>query len=164
MMINYRREHAPDQFILVVQVYRLESPFWYTRNDVLFFKYSDLRATNTKPNPSTLSPSATSPSVPTVKGCQSWNYKGSCSCDSSSGSYTSNHLCRVFKSTEHPMLHCPKPGPKPKMLIPGLQRLDTQSIGLSQCTDLKRTRTQARNHDKMRCLNMNLFRPIYRVR
>ena len=75
-----------------------------------FFKHSDLRSTHSKnlnsssPSP----PSGSSPQDLAAKGCQAWNYKGTCSCDSSASNYASHHLCRVCKSSEHPMLHCPK--------------------------------------------------------
>ena len=68
-----------------------------------------------------------------VQSFQSWSYKCSCSCDSSARNYTLNHLCRFCKFSGHPMLHCPKR----KMPISGLQWLDIQSVGLSQCTDLE---------------------------
>ena len=85
-----------------------------------FFKRSDLRSTTSKnPNSSASSSSSfgSSSHEPTAKGCQAWNYKGSCSCDSTAGNYASHHLCRVCKSSEHPMLHCPKR----KMPIPNQQ-------------------------------------------
>lgn len=40
-------------------------------------------------------------------------------------------MCRVCKSSEHLMLHCPKP----KMPIPNQQWLDSQTIGLAVYTD-----------------------------
>ena len=60
-----------------------------------FFKHSDLRSTHSKnlnsssPSP----PSGSSPHELTAKGCQVWNYKGTCSCDSTASNYASHHLC-----------------------------------------------------------------------
>ena len=85
-----------------------------------FFKHSDLRLTPSKNLNSLASSSSSSGSSSqelTAKGCQVWNYKGSCSCDSTAGNYASHHLCWVCKSSEHPMLHCPKR----KMPIPNQQ-------------------------------------------
>lgn len=85
-----------------------------------FFKHSDLRSNHSKNLNSSVSSSpssGSSPQEPTAKGCQAWNYKGSCSCDSTASNYASHHLCRVCKSSEHPMLHCPKR----KMPIPNQQ-------------------------------------------
>lgn len=84
------------------------------------FKHSDLRTTSSKinhvrPTPAQQS-SGSNPGDP-PKSCQAWNYKGSCSCDSTADSYASHHTCRVCKSAEHPMLNCPKR----KMPIPGSQ-------------------------------------------
>ena len=85
-----------------------------------FFKHSDLRSTHSRNLNSSASSSPSSGSSSqelTAKGCQAWNYKGSCSCDSTASHYASHHLCRVYKSSEHPMLHCPKR----KMPIPNQQ-------------------------------------------
>ena len=85
-----------------------------------FFKHSDLRSTHSRNLNSSASSSPSSGSSSqelTAKGCQAWNYKGSCSCDSTASNYASHHLCRVCKSSEHPMLHCPKW----KMPIPNQQ-------------------------------------------
>ena len=81
-----------------------------------FFKQSDLPSTPSKNLNSSASSSSSGSSSQelTAKGCQAWNYEGSCSCDSTAANYVSHHLCRVCKSSEHPMLHCPKQ----KMLIP----------------------------------------------
>ena len=82
-----------------------------------FFKHSDLRSTHSRNLNSSVSSSpssGSSPQEPTDKGCQAWNYKGSYSCDSTASNYASHNLCRVCKSSEHPMLHCPKQ----KMPIP----------------------------------------------
>ncbi|XP_031571332.1 uncharacterized protein LOC116305533 [Actinia tenebrosa] len=81
-----------------------------------FFKHSDLRSTTTKSNASRQTTS-TNGDKTAEKGCQAWNYKGACVCDSSSDSYATMHVCRVCKSTEHvhPMLNCPKR----RMPIPG---------------------------------------------
>ena len=85
-----------------------------------FFKHSDLRSThsrNLNSSPSSSPSSGSSSQELADKGCQAWNYKGSCSCDSTASNYASHHLCRVCKSSEHPMLHCPKR----KMPIPNQQ-------------------------------------------
>ena len=85
-----------------------------------FFKHSDLRSTHSRNLNSSASSSPSSGSSSQelkAKGCQAWNYKGSCSCDSTASNYASHHLCRVCKSSEHPMLHCPKR----KMPIPNQQ-------------------------------------------
>ena len=98
-----------------------------------FFKHSDLRSTHSKnlnsssPSP----PSGSSPQDPATKGCQAWNYKGTCSCYSTASNYASHHLCRVCKSSEHPMLPCPKR----KMPIPNQPLLDRKDIGLTAFTD-----------------------------
>ena len=87
-----------------------------------FFKHSDLRSTHSRNLNSSASSSPSSGSSSqdlTAKGCQAWNYKGSCSCDSTASNYASHHLCRVCKSSVHPMLHCPKR----KMPIPNQQWL-----------------------------------------
>lgn len=82
---------------------------------VISFKHSDLRLAKVNstrsppPQPSNSTAGAKQP-----KGCQTWNYHGSCSCDAEASNYVSLHVCRVCKSAEHPMLHCPKR----KMLIP----------------------------------------------
>ena len=97
-----------------------------------FFKHSDLRATHSKNMNSSASSSPSSGSSLqelTAKGCQAWNYKGSC--DSTASNYASHHLCQVCKSSEHPMLHCPKR----KMPIPNQQWLVSQTIGLTVYTD-----------------------------
>lgn len=76
-----------------------------------FFKHSDLRSTpskNLNSSASSSSPSGFSSQELTSKGCQVWNYKGSCSCDSTASNYISHHLCRICKSSQHPTLHCPK--------------------------------------------------------
>ena len=93
-----------------------------------FFKHSDLRSTHSKKlNSSSASPpSGTSPLEPTSKSCQAWNYKDSCSCDSPASNCASHHLCGVCKSSEHPMLHCPKR----KMPIPNQQWLTEHNIVL----------------------------------
>ena len=99
-----------------------------------FFKHSDLRSTHSRNLNSSASSSLSSGSSSqdlTAKGCQAWNYKGSCSCDSTASNYASHHLCRVCKSSELPMLHCPKQ----KMPIPNQQWLDSQTIGLTVYTD-----------------------------
>ena len=85
-----------------------------------FFKHSDLRSTHSRNLNSSASSSPSSGSSSqelTAKGCQAWNYKGSSSCDSTASNYASHHLCRVCKSSELPMLHCPKQ----KMPIPNQQ-------------------------------------------
>ena len=85
-----------------------------------FFKHSDLHSThsrNLNSSASSLPSSGSSSQEITAKGCQAWNYKGSCSCDSTASNYGSHHLCRVCKSSKHPMLHCPKR----KMPIPNQQ-------------------------------------------
>ena len=95
-----------------------------------FFKHWDLPSTHSKNLNSSASSSPSSGASsqePTAKGCQAWNYKDSCSCDSTASNYASHHLCREGKSSEHPMLHCPKR----KMLIPIQQWLDSQNIGLT---------------------------------
>ena len=76
-----------------------------------FFKHSDLRSTpskNLNSSASSSSSSGFSLHELTAKGCPAWNYKGYCSCDSTASNYAPHHLCRVCKSSEHPMLHCPK--------------------------------------------------------
>ena len=80
-----------------------------------FFKHSDLRTESTKARSTRHITSGSMTNAENPKGCQTWNYKGSCSCDSSSDSYTSTHVCRVCKSSDHPMLNCPKR----RMPIPG---------------------------------------------
>ena len=85
-----------------------------------FFKHSDLRSTHSRNLNSSAASSSSSRSSShklTAKGCQAWNYKGSCSCDSTASNHASHHLCRVCKSSEHPMLH----RPKWKMPIPNQQ-------------------------------------------
>ena len=72
-----------------------------------FFKHSDLRSTHSRNLNSSASSSPSSQEL-TAERCQAWNYKGSCSCDSTASNYASHHLCRVCKSSEHPMPHCPK--------------------------------------------------------
>ena len=59
-----------------------------------FFKHSDLPSTHSKNLNSSVSSSPSSgPSSqePTAKGYQAWNYKGSCSCDSTASNYATHH-------------------------------------------------------------------------
>ena len=121
-----------------------------------FFKHSDLRSTHSKKlNSSSASPPyGTSPLEPTSKSCQAWNYKDSCSCDSPASNCASHHLCGVCKSSEHPMLHCPKR----KMPIPNQQWLDSQNISLT----VSQTRTLKRN--TIEYWNLNFSQLILRPR
>ena len=126
-----------------------------------FFKHSDLRSTHSRNLNSSASSSPSSGSSSqelTAKGCQAWNYKGSCSCDSTASNYASHHLCRVCKSSEHPMLHCPKQ----KMPIPNQQWLDSQTIGLTVYTDYDTDSDTRTEHHMLS--NKNFSQPIHRAR
>ena len=81
------------------------------------FKHSDLRSA--KVNPLRPPPSQQTNSNPgeQTKSCQAWSYRDSCTYDSETSTYASHHICRVCKSADHPMFHCPKR----KMPIPGQQ-------------------------------------------
>ena len=121
-----------------------------------------LRSTSSKnlnSSASSLSPSGFSSQEPTAKGCQAWNYKGSCSCDSTACNYASHHLCRVCKSSEHPMLHCPKR----KMPIPNQQWLNSQTIGLTVYMDYDTDSGTDTKIEHNVFPNMNFSWPIHRV-
>lgn len=84
----------------------------------IFFKHSDLRSVVTKSSFSKQTNAGNNNATnESLKGCQTWNYKGSCACDSSAENYAATHTCRVCKSSDHPMLNCPKR----RMPIPGTQ-------------------------------------------
>ena len=129
-----------------------------------FFKHSDLRSTpskNLSSSASSLSSSGSSSQELTAKGCQSWNYNGSCSCDSTTSNYASHHLCWVCKSSEHPMLHCPKrknANSKPAVT-------EQSDYWLSQHIRIMTwTRTRTRKLSKIYYPNMIFSQPIHRVR
>ena len=82
-----------------------------------YFKHSDLRSSQLRPN---ITSSLSSPSVPPAhnqrpptkpeadKPCRQWNYYRSCSCDKANlESFHAFHKCRVC-AKDHRMLHCPK--------------------------------------------------------
>ncbi|XP_020908161.1 uncharacterized protein LOC110246187 [Exaiptasia diaphana] len=81
-----------------------------------FFKHSDLKSSTPKGNTPRQSTSGNGEKS-TEKGCQTWNYKGMCSCDKASDNFANTHVCRVCKASDHPMLNCPKR----KMPIPDSQ-------------------------------------------
>ena len=102
-----------------VELWRLE---WTSLSEIrekanTYFKHSDLRSSQLRPNvtSSSSSPNVTPsynhrpPSKPEVdKPCRQWNYYGSCSCDKANlESFNVFHKCRVC-AKDHPMLHCPK--------------------------------------------------------
>ena len=71
-----------------------------------FYKHSELHSTYSKNLNSSASSSPYSGSSSqelTPKGCQAWNYKGSCSCDSTTSDYASHHLCRVCPKRKMPI-------------------------------------------------------------
>ena len=102
-----------------VELWRLEwtSLSYIREKATTYFKHSDLRSSQFRPNTtSTLS----SPSVPPShnqrpltkseadKPCRQWNYYSACSCDKANlESFNAFHKCRVC-AKDHPMLHCPK--------------------------------------------------------
>ena len=107
--------HIPKQ----VELWRLE---WTSLSEIrekanTYFKHSDLRSSQLRPN---ITSSLSSPSVPPAhnqrpptkpeadKPCRQWNYYPSCSCDKANlESFHAFHKCRVC-AKDHCMLHCLK--------------------------------------------------------
>ena len=82
------------------------------------FKHSDLclaKVNSTRPPPPQQLNSNACGEQP--KGCQTWNYRSSCSYEAEASTCGSLNVCRVCKLAEHPMLHCLKR----KMPIPPQQ-------------------------------------------
>ena len=103
----------------MVELWHLE---WTSLSEIrekanTYFKHSDLRSSQLRPN---ITSSLSSPSVPPAhnqrpptkpeadKPCRQWNYYRSCSCDKANlESFYAFHKCRVC-AKDHRMLHCPK--------------------------------------------------------
>jgi len=69
-----------------------------------FSKHSDLKSPSLSTKFASTSPSH---AATNTRPCSDWNYKGQCSCDSTTSSYASLHVCCVC-AKDHPMLRCPK--------------------------------------------------------
>ena len=72
----------------------------------IFFTHSDLCSAKVNSSRPTPPHQASSNFLEQSRSCQTWNYRGPCSCDSEASNYVPHHICRVCKSADHPMLHC----------------------------------------------------------